>query len=206
MRQPEPVDSHVLAADYRPPDPDRWSEAIADRSGLRRLGAHRVVVYRSIDDPNRVFTTFGIHHREPLDEMLRSGVVLDWFNEAGVEDIPPMFVGNVLDRIDLGSNGPDSPPGVVVAAIAPVSDVPAFLERIRGDLEAFRASGVRKVWIYQALDSGQEVMILQEIESEPHASRWLRHPEALGRWMEGVGVGVYPPIFVGRLAEVIDPQ
>jgi hypothetical protein len=179
---------------------------MADVSSQRRLGAHRVVVYRAIDDPDRVFTTFGIHHREPLETMLRSGVVLDWFNEAGVEDIPPMFVGNALDRIDLGSASPDSPPGVVVAAIAPVSDVPGFLERIHRDLDAFRASGVRKVWIYQALDNGQEVMILQEIESEPNASRWLRHPEALARWMDGAGVGVYPPIFVGRLAEVIDPQ
>jgi hypothetical protein len=200
------VDSHVLAADYRPPDPGRWSEAMADLPGLRRLGAHRVIVYRSIEDPARVFTTFGIHHREPLDTMLRSGVILDWFKEAGVEDIPPMFVGTVLDRIDLGAAPPDVPPSVVVAAIAPVGDVPGFLERIHGDLDSFRASGVRKVWIYQALDNGQEVMILQEIESEPHASRWLRHPEALGRWMEGAGVGVYPPIFVGRLEEVIDPR
>src|SRR6478672_8120305 len=48
--------SLVLAADYRVPDFDRWWAAVTgELPRLPSLGAHHIVVYRSVDDASRVF-------------------------------------------------------------------------------------------------------------------------------------------------------
>lgn len=199
--------SHVLAADYRVLKPDSWWPQVrGNREALGRLGARHMVVYQAIDDPTRVFTTIGIHHRGPLDALLRSGVVLEWFDAAGVENIPPLFAGTVVEKVEIAASNSagEDPPGVVVAAIAPVEDIDSLLIRIHRDMERFRAAGVRKVWVYRALDDAQEAMILQEIDTLAHAQRWLRHGAELDEWMSGAGVGVYPPVFVGTLLEAVE--
>jgi hypothetical protein len=54
--------SLVLAADYRVPDFDHWWAALSgDLPRLPGLGAHHVVVYRSLQDASRVFVTIGAH-------------------------------------------------------------------------------------------------------------------------------------------------
>src|SRR6476661_864846 len=59
--------SLVLAADYRVPDFDHWWAAIAgDLAGLPDLGVHIVVVYRSLQDANRVFVTIGVREPAPV--------------------------------------------------------------------------------------------------------------------------------------------
>ena len=62
--------------------------------------------------------------------------------------------------------------------------------------------------MYQALDDGREVMILQEIEDEISARQWIDHPDAAAEWMTTAGFGAYPSLFVGKLAHVmtIDEQ
>src|SRR5690349_6123277 len=115
--------SLVLAADYRVPDFDHWWAGLAgDLPRLPGLGPHHVVVYRSLADASRVFVTIGVAGRGPVDILLRSPVMLSWFDSAGVDEIPPMFAGEVVEKLDLDPRaGPSATPGaVIVAAIAPV--------------------------------------------------------------------------------------
>jgi hypothetical protein len=145
--------SLVLAADYRVPDFDHWWAAIAgDLAGLPDLGVHIVVVYRSLADASRVFVTIGVAGRGPVDILLRSPVMLSWFDSAGVDEIPPMFAGEVVEKLDLDPRaGPSATPGaVIVAAIAPVGRLegPEGLDRLRasvhGAVTRLAASGVRR--------------------------------------------------------------
>ena len=66
------------------------------------------------------------------------------------------------------------------------------------------ASGVRRFWIYRALDDQAEVMILHEIATERQAEEWIRHPDAAAAFMSEAGEGAYPPLFVGRLVQAIE--
>ena len=80
--------SLVLAADYRVPDFDRWwARLTGDLPRLPSLGAHHVVVYRSLEDSSRVFVTLGVRERGP--------------STPGVEEIPQLFVGEVVEKFDL---------------------------------------------------------------------------------------------------------
>ena len=205
--------SLVLAADYRVPDFDHWWAAIAgDLARLPDLGVHIVVVYRSLQDANRIFVTIGVRERGPVDALLRSPVMFSWFDSAGVDEIPPMFAGEVVEKLDLDPRaGPSATPGaVIVAAIAPVGRLegPEGLDRLRasvhGAVTRLAASGVRRFWIYRALDDQAEVMILQEMATERQAEQWIRHPDAAAAFMAEAGVGAYPPLFVGRLVDAIE--
>ena len=94
--------SLVLAADYRVPDFDHWWAALSrELSRLPGLGADHIVVYRSIEDASRVFVTIGFRERPPVDALLRSPGMFSWFDSAGVEEIPPMFAGEVVEKLDL---------------------------------------------------------------------------------------------------------
>ena len=218
--------SLVLAADYRVPDFDQWWATLAgDLLRLPGLGAHHVVVYRSLQDASRVFVTIGVREREPVDALLRSPVMFSWFDSAGVEEIPPMFAGEVVEKLDLDLRA--GPPGlatgiaatdiaaagaaatgaVIVAAIAPVGRREG-LDRLRASVHAaatrLAASGVRRFWIYRALDDQAEVMILLQIATERQAEQWVRHPDAAAAFMAEAGAGGYPPLFVGRLVQAIE--
>ena len=224
--------SLVLAADYRVPDFDHWWATLAgDLPRLPGLGPHHVVVYRSLQDASRVFVTIGVTEPGPaaaggkasmIDLLLRSPVMLSWFDSAGVDEIPPMFAGEVVDKLDLdpqasqtGGAEPGADPAaavaapgaVIVAAIAPVGRLEG-LDRLRASVHAavtrLAASGVRRFWIYRALDDQAEVMILQEMATERQAEQWIRHPDAAAAFMAEAGVGAYPPLFVGRLVDSIE--
>ncbi len=197
--------SLVLAADYRVADFDRWWSAVTrDLSPLTRLRVHHLVVYRSLEDPNRVFVTIGVHERGPLEAVLRSPDVLTWFAESGVEDVPPLFAGEVVEKLDMVGSGEEfvgSTP-VVVAGIVPIPDFDRFWERLQTEVQA-RRTDVLRLWTYRAFDDPNEVMILQEIPTEPNLSRWQSKAGAIADWMSQAGVGVYPPMFIGRLVESI---
>ena len=199
--------SLVLAADYRVPDFDHWwARLIADLPRLPGLGAHHIVVYRSLDDANHVFVTIGVRERGPSPAL---ALMLSWFDSAGVEEIPPLFAGEVVEKLDLDPETGE-PGGVVVAAIAPVARLEGAegFDRLRASVHAaaarLAASGVRRFWIYRALDDQAEVMILQEIATERQAEQWIRHPDAAAGFMAEAGVGAYPPLFVGRLVQAIE--
>ncbi|MFY9929677.1 MAG: hypothetical protein WAK82_16860 [Streptosporangiaceae bacterium] len=113
--------SLVLAADYRVPDFDRWWNRLrGDLPRLPGLGAHHVVVYRAIHDPDHVFVTIGAREREPVDALLRSPLLFAWFDSAGVTEIPPLFAGQIVEKIDLPAPpAPLAPPTATSAFAAP---------------------------------------------------------------------------------------
>jgi hypothetical protein len=211
--------SLVLAADYRVPDFDHWWATLTgDLPRLPSLGAHHIVVYRSLEDATRIFVTIGVRERGPaaaggkagmVDALLRSPVMFSWFDSAGVEEIPPMFAGEVVEKLELAEEAalPAAADAVIVAAIAQVGR-PGGLGRVRASVHAavarLAALGVRRFWIYRALDDQAEVMILQEFATERQAEQWIRHPDAAAAFMAEAGAGAYPPLFVGRLVQAIE--
>ena len=196
--------SMVIASDYHVPNPDRvWPLLQRRKSALAGIGAHHVLVYTSTQDYGRVLVIIGVRSREPIVELLRSRVFFDWFDAVGVEDIPAVFAGEIVERFESSPPSDPSAPGVVVAAIAPVHDVTALTAEVRGALDRFTAAGIRKTWVFRAFDDGHEVMILQHLDDEDSARRWIDHPDAAAQWMTGPGVGAYPPVFVGRFLDMM---
>jgi hypothetical protein len=193
--------SLVIASDYRVPDPEQvWPLLTRRRSDLAGIGAHHVLLYTSTHDHGRVLVTIGVRSREPIVELLRSRVFFDWFDAVGVDDIPAVFAGEIVER--FGSVAP-SAPGVVVAAMSAVDDVPSLTHEIRSALPRFEAAGIRETRLFQAFDDSHEVMILQELDDENHARRWIEHPDPAAPWIDGAGVGAYPPVFVGKFFDMM---
>ncbi len=198
------IHSMVIASDYRVPDPTKvWPLLERNKSALADIGAHQVLVYLSTHDHGRVLVTIGLRSREPIVELLRSRVFFDWFDEAGVEDIPAVFAGEVVDRFVAEPPANPGAPGVVVAAFASVDDVSMLSSRVRCAMDRFTAAGIRKTWVFQAFDDEHEVLILQELPDEASAREWIEHPDAAAQWMSGAGAGAYPPLFVGRLFDMM---
>ena len=194
----------VIASDYRIPDPMQvWPLLERRKSALADIGAHHVLVYTSTHDYGRVLVMIGIHSREPIVELLRSRVFFDWFDAVGVEDIPAVFAGEIVDRFVAAPPSTSGAPGVVVAAIASVDDVSALTAEVRSAMDRFIAAGIRKTWVFQAFDDDHEVLILQEFPDEESARQWIEHPDAAAQWMSGAGVGPYPPLFVGQFFDMM---
>jgi len=196
--------SMVIASDYRVPNPERvWPLLQRRKSALAGIGAHHVLLYTSINDYGRVLVTIGVHSREPIVELLRSRVFFDWFDAVGVEDIPAVFAGEIVERFEVSPPPNPTDPGVVVAAIASVDDVSVLTAEVRAGLTRFAAAGVRKTRIFRAFDDGHEVMILQELDDEDSAHRWIERPDAAAPWIARAGVGAYPPVFVGKFFDMM---
>jgi hypothetical protein len=193
--------SMVIASDYRVADPEQvWPLLTRRRSALAGIGAHHVLLYTSTHDHGRVLVTIGVRSREPIVELLRSRVFFDWFDAVGVDDIPAVFAGEIVER--FGSVAPLAP-GVVVAAISAVDDVTSLTHEIRRALPRFEAAGIRETRLFRAFDDSHEVMIMQELDDENHARRWIEHPDTAAPWIDGAGVGAYPPVFVGKLFDMM---
>src|SRR6201992_1200202 len=125
------IHSMVIASDYRVPDPTRvWPLLERNKAALADIGAHHVLVYTSTDDYGRVLVMIGVHSREPIVELLRSRVFFDWFDAAGVEDIPAVFAGEIIDRFVPAPPSTLAAPGVVVAAIASGDDRSALTAEV----------------------------------------------------------------------------
>jgi hypothetical protein len=200
------IHSMVIASDYRVPDPARvWPLLERNKSALADIGAHHVLVYTSTHDYGRVLVMIGVRSREPIVELLRSRVFFDWFDAAGVDDIPAVFAGEIIDRFVPPPLSPSNPgaPGVVVAGIASVEDVSTLTAEVGNAMDRFTAAGIRKTWVFQAFDDDHEVLILQEFPDEESARQWIDHPGAAAEWMSGAGMGAYPPLFVGRFFDMM---
>ena len=197
--------SLILACDFRVDDVNRmWKWLTKHRDGLAAIGAHHVVLYTSIWEPRRVLVTIGIRQAGSVRDVLRSPAIFEWFDISGADDIPPIFGGEVVEKIDLCEPSPEDHVGrVVVGVMAAVDDVAALMVKVHDGLERFKRGGVRKIWVYRALDDGREVMILQEIEDEVAARQWIEHPDAAAEWMSKAGLGAYPTQFVGTFAHLM---
>ena len=198
------IHSMVIASDYRVPDPTRvWPLLERRKAALADIGAHHVLVYTSTHDYGRVLVMIGVHSREPIVELLRSRVFFDWFDAAGVDDIPAVFAGEIVDRFVAAPTSTAAAPGVVVAAIASMHDVATLTAEVTTAMDRFVAAGIRKTWIFQAFDDEHEVLIMSELPDEESAQRWINHPDAAAEWMSSAGAGAYPPIFVGRFFDMM---
>lgn len=198
------IHSMVIASDYRIPDPTRvWPLLERRKPALADIGAHHVLVYTSTHDHGRVLVMIGVHSREPIVELLRSRVFFDWFDAVGVEDIPAVFAGEIVDRFVAVPPSTPAAPGVVVAAIASVDDVSTLTAEVRSGMDRFTAAGIRKTSVFQAFDDDHEVLILQEFADEESARQWIEHPDAAAPWIAGAGVGAYPPVFVGKFYDMM---
>jgi hypothetical protein len=148
--------SLILACDFGVDDVDQmWKWLKKHEDGLASIGAHHVVRYTSIWEPRRVLATMGNRHARSIRDVLRSPAIFEWFSISGADDIPPIFGGEVVEK-----------------------------------LERFKGGGVRKIWVYQALD-------------EVAARQWIDHPDAAAEWMSTAGLGAYPTQFVGRYAHLM---
>jgi hypothetical protein len=164
------IHSMVIASDYRVPDPTRvWPLLERNKAALADIGAHHVLVYTSTHDHGRVLVMIGVHSREPIVELLRSRIFFDWFDAVGVDDIPAVFAGEIVDRFVAEPQPQPQVPGVVVATIASVDDVSTVTAGVRGATGRFAAAGVRKMWIFQAFDDEREVLVLSEFSDEEEA-------------------------------------
>jgi hypothetical protein len=198
------IQSMVIASDYRVPDPDRVFPLLQRRkSALADIGAHHVLVYTSTHDYGRVLVTIGVRSREPIVELLRSRVFFEWFDAVGVEDIPAVFAGEITERFEASPPPNPVPTGVIIAAMASVDDAAMLTEGVRAGQARFAAAGVRKTWIFRAFDDGHEVMIMQELDDEDQARRWIENPDPAAPWIDGAGRGAYPPVFVGKFFDMI---
>lgn len=202
------ANSLVLVSDYRVPDPaavwpllQRRTEALAD------MGVHHVLVYTSTTDPERVLVILGIRAHEPVRDLLRSRVFFDWFDAVGVQDLPAVFAGELIERIDFDDSAHLAPP-VMVSMITPVADIAELNTRVRDAAKAFHASGVQRFWSFRAFDDPHEVLILQQIDDELSARRWLHDSDDAAEWLAEAGVGAYPPVFIGQFQQMmtIEPR
>ena len=197
--------SFILACDFRVDDIDvMWHWLSKRRDNLASIGAHHVVVYTSIWEPGRVLVTIGIRHAHSIRDVLSSPAMFEWFDIAGLDDIPPIFGGEVVEKIDLYEPSPEDHVGrIVVGVMSSVDDVSDLMIKVHDGLDRFKRGGVRKIWVYRALDDGREVMILQEIDNEINARHWIDHPDAAAEWMTKAGFGAYPSQFVGKFAHLM---
>ena len=196
--------SLVLSSDYRIPDPERVWPLLEKRQGaLAGMGAHHVLVYASTTDPGRVMVLIAVHTKDTVVELLRSRVFFDWFDAVGVEDIPAVFAGELVERLDLVGEAAPTAPEVMVSVVTTVDTVADLIAHVRGTADDLRGAGVRKLLIFDAFDNAREVMMLFEIDDETHARHWLRDSELAEEWMGKAGMGAYPPVFVGRLRQTL---
>jgi len=196
--------SLVLAMDYRVPDPARvWPLLQRCESDLAALGAHHVLVYTSSAERGRILVTMAIRGRQPVTDVLRERIFMQWFDAVGVTDIPAVFAGSLIERIEVAAPGAEPPdaeaPGVVVAAVAEVADTARFVALIDRTITRFADAGIRKILVFQAFDNPREVFVLQQADDEDSAARWIDQPPFAADWITTAGVGVYPPVFVGHL-------
>ncbi|TPG36605.1 fatty-acid--CoA ligase [Mycolicibacterium hodleri] len=201
--EPDGVHSVVLASVYRVTDPRRmWAQIGVRKSQLAAIGAHHAVVYVSTERAGWVLVTIGVRQREPVAELMLSPAIREWFDIAGVEDFPMVFAGEIVEKMDLETS-PAVPPGIVVAAFAGVESVAEVVMRAHDAIDRFRSAGVRKLWTYHALDDPREMLFLHEFDDDTQARRWIAHPDTAADWMSDPVGSPYPPLFVGRLMDVL---
>ena len=197
------ANSLVLVSDYRVADPSAvWMLIQQLTAALADVGVHHVLVYTSTTDSDRVLVVLGIHAHGPVRDLLRSRAFFDWFDAVGVQDLPAVFAGELLERIDFDTDTHAAPP-VMVCLVTSVADIDRLNSRVRDDAAAFRAAGVQRFWSFRALDDPHEVLMLQQIDDESAARRWLNESDDADVWLAEAGVGAYPPVFIGRFLQMM---
>jgi len=199
-----PVRSFVFAIDFRVPQPERvWPVLEANRESFADLGAYYVFAYESTTEPGRVLVVIGVQTEQPLLDLVRSRHFFVWFDAVGIDDIPAVFAGETVERLDIADMSAEGSADIVVVTITPVDDVGTFMAHVRASVDNFSRAGIRKTVVYQAFDNPREVMFLQQLQSQDSARRWVGRSDIAAEWLAAAGVGAYPPVFVGRFAHAM---
>src|ERR1700760_2656500 len=202
MAQPV-LHSYVFGTELRVAAPDQgWAVLDRHKESLVDLGAHYVFAYESTIEAGRVLVLIGLDTEQPLLNLLRSRYLFEWFDALGVGDLPAVFAGETVERLDVGE-APTAGDEIVVAAVLPVDDVEGFMGHVRISLDEFARSGIRRTVVYQAFDNAGEVMFLQQLASEESARRWTARSDVTADWLAAAGIGASPPVFVGRFAYAV---
>jgi hypothetical protein len=144
-----------------------------------------------------------VHAREPVLDLLRSRIFFEWFDAVGVEDIPAVFAGELIERLELSPDSLATVPEVMVSVVTPVEHLTTLRTHVRETSDGMRLAGVRKLTMFSAFDNPLEVMMLLQIDDEEHAQHWLQHSGLAAEWLTKAGIGAYPPVFVGRLQSML---
>lgn len=193
-----PNRTYVFAVEFRIAESRRiWPVLQLHQESLVDLGARYVFAYESLAEPGNVLVIMGIRSEQPLLNLLRSRYLFQWFDALGIDDLPAVFAGESVERIDVGTP-PKEGSELVVAAVTPVADVDEFMAQVRESLDEFANAGIRRTLVYRAFENPQEVMFLQQLESADNALRWVNRSAIASSWLAAAGVGAYPPVFVGR--------
>jgi hypothetical protein len=196
--------SLVLAADYEVPDFEQWQKDLNQQRAVPpALADAHIVIYRSVDDAKRIFVRITVRS-QAVDALLRSPEVFEWFDIAGLEELPPVFAGRLLAEIDLKAPDHAGGDGVLVASIAVLPNVEGLINAVRASGDRMRSYGVRRYWVHRALDNDDEVMIMRDIATPGQARRWLDDPGVKERFLIHGGAGIYPPPFIGRPALTLE--
>jgi hypothetical protein len=186
------------------PDDDRWESMLeAATDSMRELGVMRRWAYRSLIDPVEVFSGVLVSSAEKAMGMMRSLQMTDWLTRAGVEDVPPFFVGSRVASFDLTA-GQRVDGQFVVASIHTVRDFDRWMTMVDTDRPWMVDGGTRHVWLYQAIDDPGEVMGMMSLRSEAAARSLLEGGLTRESWFDESGIDVHPPAFLGRRTQLVD--
>ncbi|UXA20059.1 fatty-acid--CoA ligase [Mycobacterium sp. SMC-4] len=193
----------VFAVEFAISTPDRvWPVLQRHQESLVDLGARYVYAYESVVEPGKVLVIIGISTEQPLLNLLRSPYFFEWFDAVGVEDLPAVFAGETVERMDIGE-APEPGSEIVVAAVTPLDDIDDFVAQVRDSREEFAKAGIRRTVVYRAFDSSHEVMFVQQLDSAETALRWIARSPTASEWLAAAGIGVFPPVFVGRFVNAM---
>jgi hypothetical protein len=194
----------VLAAEFVARDVGHmWSVLESSQTRLAALGAHHVVQYTSVEESNRVLVTVGVRNMGPVQRVIRSPLVFEWFDAAGVDHIPPLFAGTVIEKVAVSGDADSMPPSIVVSALICVDDIQALRRRTHQERKRLAASGVLKIWMYRAFDDAHEVLVMMEVENARTAQDWISLISVSDPWTWSAAGGIYPAPFVGMLNHIM---
>lgn len=197
--------SLVLAVDHEVDSIERVRSLLPKyQAALSAVGAHHLVLYASLHEAGRVLVTLGIRQPRSVAELLHSWGVREWFDDLGVEDIPAIFAGRLLEKLDVADPITETEETrVIVRAVTSVPDISRLVSNVHETATELVAAGIRKFWVYQAFDDPTEAMIVTEVDTEASAQRWTTNPGPSLSWLSRAGIGVYPKLFIGKVVHVM---
>jgi hypothetical protein len=175
----------------------------AENHRLQASGVLRRWSYQSLNKPSQVFSGLLVRTAAEALAILNNRRMADWLAEAGVDEVPPFFVGARVASYDFtGGQGVDG--AFIVAAVHSVPDFDRWLQAVDDDLDRLAGNGTRHLWLYRAVDDPLEVMMMMALRSEAAARALVAQGEARQDWFDTSGLHVHPGVFVGRRTDFID--
>ncbi|KRD05741.1 hypothetical protein ASE48_16365 [Mycobacterium sp. Root265] len=96
-----------LASQFTVLNTDRlWAALRVRHDGLTRLGASQVVAYQAVHNHRDVVRPVAASATASVSRLLANPAVMQWFDAAGVIDIPPVFAGTHRGTVHFGDEQP----------------------------------------------------------------------------------------------------